>query len=77
MPQCAARPSSVLEAVLEVLKNEGYIRDYSRETVSKGRDELVIELKYHEGDAVIKEIRRISTPGRRVYREISKLPKYA
>lgn len=67
--------SSLLQSVLEVLKGEGYIRDYTRENVSKGRDELVIELKYHEGEAVIKEIKRVSSPGRRIYRKIGKLPR--
>jgi len=67
--------SSLLEAVLEVLKGEGYILGYKRETVAKGRDELVIELKYHEGEAVIKEIKRVSAPGRRIYRKITKMPR--
>lgn len=70
-----ANASKLVEGVLEVLKGEGYIQDYKRETISKGRDELVIELKYYEGEAVIKEIKRISKPGRRVYMELSKLPK--
>lgn len=65
--------SKLLEAVCEVLKGEGYIRDYHREEVSKGCVELVIELKYYEGEAVIKEISRVSKPGRRVYTEISAL----
>jgi len=65
--------SKLLESVLEVLKNEGYIIGYKRETIAKGRDELVIELKYHEGEAVIKEISRVSKPGRRTYNKISKL----
>lgn len=67
--------SKLLQAVLEVLKAEGYIKGYTRETVAKGRDELLIELKYHEGEAVIKEIVRISKPGRRVYRQITDLPR--
>lgn len=67
--------SKLLESVLEVLKNEGYINGHKRETLAKGRDELVIELKYHEGEAVIKEISRVSKPGRRAYRKIAKLPR--
>lgn len=67
--------AKLLEGVLEVLKGEGYIRGYNRETLSKGRDELVIELKYNEGEAVIKEIKRVSKPGRRVYMQIENLPR--
>jgi len=65
--------SRLIEAVLKVLKDEGYIADYARETISAGRDELVITLKYYEGEAVIKEIARVSKPGRRIYQSIAKL----
>lgn len=69
-------PASKLRAnVLEVLKREGYIRGYSHSQVRPGVAELQIELKYHEGLPVIKEISRISTPGRRVYSKIKDLPK--
>ncbi len=67
--------SKLLGNVLEVLKNEGYINGYKKE-VDGGKTEFEIELKYHEGEKVIKEIEMISKPGRRVYCEISKLPKY-
>ena len=69
-------PSSKLRSnVLEVLKREGYIRDFAREEISPGIDELRIELKYHEGKPVIREISRVSKPGRRVYSKIKDLPK--
>ncbi|MDR3439262.1 30S ribosomal protein S8 [Telmatospirillum sp.] len=69
-------PASRLRAnVLEVLKREGYIRGYSQADVRAGIAELTIELKYHEGTAVIREISRISKPGRRVYSRIKDLPK--
>lgn len=69
-------PASRLRAnVLEVLKSEGYIRGYSRKELAKGIDELTIELKYYEGDPVIREISRISKPGRRVYSKIKDLPR--
>ncbi len=61
--------------VLEVLKREGYIRDYSSVQVRDGIAELKIELKYHEGDPVISEIKRVSTPGRRVYSGIKDMAK--
>ncbi len=60
--------------VLEVLKREGYIRGYTK--VSEGaKESLKIELKYYEGAPVIKQIARVSTPGRRVYKKIENLPK--
>ena len=69
-------PASRLRAnVLEVLKREGYIRGYSTAAVSQGIDEIKIELKYHDGAPVIREIRRVSKPGRRVYSKIKDLPK--
>jgi small subunit ribosomal protein S8 len=60
--------------VLDVLKSEGYIRGYSR-VEEEGKARLQIELKYYEGEPVIKAISRISTPGRRVYSRIEELPK--
>ncbi|AWV24132.1 SSU ribosomal protein S8P [Roseomonas mucosa] len=69
-------PASRLRAdVLDVLKREGYIRGYSSEDVRPGVRILNIELKYSEGEPVIKEINRVSKPGRRVYAKIKELPK--
>lgn len=69
-------PASRLRAnVLEVLKREGFIRGYAEQDVRTGISELVIELKYHEGQPVIREIARISKPGRRVYSKIKDLPR--
>lgn len=69
-------PASQLRAnVLEVLKREGYIRGYNVEDVKPGVRNLRIELKYHEGEPVIKEIHRISKPGRRIYSKIADLRK--
>ena len=59
--------------VLDVLKREGYIRDYSRVELRPGVYELKIELKYHDGLPVISEIQRVSRPGRRVYSKIKDL----
>lgn len=61
--------------VLEVLKREGYIRGYSEHEVRTGIRSLTIELKYFEGQPAIKEIARVSTPGRRVYSKIKDLSK--
>jgi small subunit ribosomal protein S8 len=70
-------PASRLRAnVLDVLKREGYIRGYSESSERNvGFNELRIELKYHEGQPVIREISRVSKPGRRVYSKVSDLPR--
>src|SRR6202045_3652560 len=65
--------SKLRESVLEVLKSEGYIRGYTV-TEREGRAELDIELKYFEGEPVIREIERISKPGRRVYTSVKSPP---
>ena len=70
-------PNSRLRAnVLDVLKREGYIRNYSSSEVRPGISELTIELKYLEGEPVIKAISRVSKPGRRVYAKIADLPRH-
>ena len=71
-----ASPSSKLRRnVLEVLKREGFIRGYTESTEREGVRTLTVELKYHDGTAVIRKIGRISKPGRRVYKKIKELPK--
>jgi small subunit ribosomal protein S8 len=68
-----AVPASKLRArVLDVLKAEGFIRGYA-EVEFKGHKELEIELKYHDGEPVIRELKRVSTPGRRVYSSVREL----
>ncbi len=70
-------PASMLRSnVLEVLKREGYIRGFRKHEQRPGIAELVIELKYHDGNPVIQEISRISRPGQRVYSKIKELPQY-
>jgi small subunit ribosomal protein S8 len=69
-------PGSRLRAnVLEVLKAEGYIRGYTSVEHGDGRSEFEIELKYFDGAPVIREIERISKPGRRVYASVKALPR--
>jgi len=60
--------------VLEVLRDEGFIRGYSQTDFDDGKSEILIDLKYHEGESVIKEINRISKPGRRVYSSVDSMP---
>jgi small subunit ribosomal protein S8 len=69
-------PGSRLRAdVLEVLKSEGYIRGFSSMDLGNGRSEFEIELKYFDGAPVIREIERVSKPGRRVYASVRNLPR--
>jgi small subunit ribosomal protein S8 len=65
--------SKLRNGVLDVLKREGYISDYSQHELRPGISEISIELKYHEGDPVIRDIKRVSSPGRRVYSGIKDL----
>jgi small subunit ribosomal protein S8 len=68
-------PASKLRAwVLDVLANEGYIRGYEKNSTENGQGELVISLKYFEGTPVIREIKRVSKPGRRVYMSVKDIP---
>jgi small subunit ribosomal protein S8 len=71
-----ATPASKLrQHVLDVLAEEGYIRGYSVVEHKTGKKELEIALKYYDGKPVIRGIRRVSTPGRRVYSSVHKLPR--
>jgi small subunit ribosomal protein S8 len=63
------------ERVAEVLKTEGFIRGYASVAHQNGRSELEIELKYFDGEPVIREIARVSKPGRRVYASVKALPR--
>lgn len=75
LAQVTCRYSKLSANVLEVLKNDGYIRDYA--VIADGnKKDIRIDLKYHEGEPVIKEITRESKPGRRLYYSISDLPKF-
>ena len=68
-------PASKLRAwVLDVLAAEGYIRGYEKTTSTDGHPELEISLKYYEGIPVIREIARVSKPGRRVYASVKEIP---
>jgi small subunit ribosomal protein S8 len=69
-------PGSRIRAnVLDVLKDEGYIRGYSTTELGNGRTEFDIELKYFDGQPVIREIQRVSKPGRRVYAAVDGMPR--
>ena len=72
---CVAPASKLRANVLDVLKREGYIRGFAAEELRPGVRQLRIELKYNDGEPVIKEIHRVSKPGRRVYSRIKELPR--
>jgi small subunit ribosomal protein S8 len=68
-------PASKIRAwVLDVLKAEGFIRGYEEATSQRGLPELEISLKYFDGAPVIRELKRVSTPGRRVYSGVKEIP---
>lgn len=73
-PEVSVQSSRVKEAIVRVLKDEGYVADYA---VRKdgGRATLVIALKYHQGKPVIERLERVSRPGLRAYRPKDQLPK--
>ncbi len=67
--------SNMRQRVLDVLAREGFIRGYNRADDQTGKPQINIELKYHEGSPVIREIKRISKPGLRVYSSVADLPR--
>lgn len=71
-------PASKLRGnLLDVLKSEGYIRGYAKVEFDGGKSEFEIELKYFDGQPVIREISRVSKPGRRVYTSVGNIPRVA
>ena len=75
-PNVTTPASSLRARVLDVLQAEGYIRGYS-ESETNGKAEFQIELKYLDGQPVIREIQRVSKPGRRVYSSVKAIPRVA
>ena len=61
--------------ILEILKNEGFIKDYYIEKSENNKIILKVNLKYYEGMPVIKEIKRVSKPGRRIYSRATSIPR--
>ena len=74
-PTVTTPASKLRGTVLEVLADEGYIRGFSKIEHEGGKSEYQIELKYFEGEPVIREISRVSKPGRRVYASVKNLPR--
>jgi small subunit ribosomal protein S8 len=72
-PNVRIPSSRIKKAILEVLKNEGYVGEFRTEKEG-GKESLVVELRYHEGTPVIESLQRVSKPGRRIYRAKDELP---
>jgi small subunit ribosomal protein S8 len=76
-PKVVTPASNIRARVLDVLEEEGYIRGYSRVEQKGALPTFEIELKYYNGQPAIREIKRVSTPGRRVYSPVRDLPTVA
>jgi small subunit ribosomal protein S8 len=76
-PKVVTPASNLRQRVLDVLAEEGYIRGYTRVELKDKTPEFEIELKYNNGQPAIREIRRVSKPGRRVYSPVRDLPTVA
>ncbi|MDH4982909.1 30S ribosomal protein S8 [Hyphomicrobium sp. D-2] len=76
-PKCVTPASNIRGRVLDVLEEEGYIRGYARVDQTGVMPIFEIELKYYNGQPAIREIKRVSTPGRRVYSAVRDLPTVA
>jgi small subunit ribosomal protein S8 len=75
MPKVEMPSSNLRIKILEVLKIEGFISTYHIEKKENNKISLIVDLKYYEGNPVIKDIRRISKPGRRVYSRATSIPR--
>lgn len=73
-PEVSVASSKLKVAIVKVLKDEGYIGDYAVHS-EDGKSRLDIQLKYHEGRAVIERLERVSRPSLRIYRGVEELPK--
>ncbi|GHE49333.1 30S ribosomal protein S8 [Camelimonas fluminis] len=76
-PRVTSPGSSLRARVLDVLQQEGYIRGFTVTEYGNGRTEFEIELKYFDGQPVIRKIERVSKPGRRVYASVDAMPRVA
>jgi len=76
-PKVVTPASNIRGRVLDVLAEEGYIRGYTRVEQKGTTATFEIELKYYNGQPAIREIKRVSTPGRRVYKPVRDLPTVA
>ncbi|MCS7165552.1 MAG: 30S ribosomal protein S8 [Candidatus Calescibacterium sp.] len=66
--------SKIKKSILELLKKEGYIEDYSIEPLNDYSYNFVVKLKYYKGKSVINDLKRVSKPGRRIYTPYKEIP---
>lgn len=76
LPTIECPHSKLRENVCKVLKDEGFIREFKVDARENNKKVLVIELKYEEGRGVIRQIDRVSKPGRRVYSKVKEMPRF-
>ncbi|MEM7776963.1 MAG: 30S ribosomal protein S8 [Pseudomonadota bacterium] len=76
-PKLTTPASNLRMRVLDVLVEEGFIRGYARVDHAGGKSEIEVELKYNNGEPAIRDIKRVSKPGRRVYRPVRDIPTIA
>ena len=75
LDECVARHSKLKESIASILKNDGYIVDYTLAEDERGHKTIVVKMKYLDGSPVITDLQRVSKPGRRLYYSYSEIPR--
>lgn len=75
LDECVSPHSTLKEAIAAILKNEGYVTDFSSGTDERGHKTLVVKMKYVDGAPVLTGLDRVSTPGRRLYFRYTEIPR--
>jgi small subunit ribosomal protein S8 len=75
LDECAAPHSTLKEGLAAILKAEGYVADYTDGTDAQGHKTLVVKMKYVDGAPAITGLKRVSTPGRRLYYRYTEIPR--
>ena len=73
--ECVAPHSKLKESIASILKNDGYVTDYSVADDSRGHKTIVVKMKYVDGSPVITDLQRVSKPGRRLYYSYTEIPR--
>ena len=75
LDECVAPHSKLKESIASILKNDGYIVDYTLAEDERGHKTIVVKMKYLDGSTVITDLQRVSKPGRRLYYSYSEIPR--
>jgi small subunit ribosomal protein S8 len=75
LAECVAPHSKLKESIASILKNDGYVTDYSLAEDSRGHKTIVVKMKYVDGSPVITDLQRVSKPGRRLYYSYTEIPR--